>query len=131
MEENNDKNDSQLLLLPINQVVATDCNADCFVKKLNKIIQPHERSERGCTKSYRGLVQHFWSLNDNFLIARRSSLEILVFSPRSKFGGAKRPARTGREDGRKKKLTIFFSKARILACKKADFSTFRTVNDHF
>ena len=30
-----------------------------------------------------------------------------------------------------KKFTIFFSKARILARKTADFSTFRTVNDHF
>ena len=28
MEENNDENASQLLFLPINQVVATDCNAD-------------------------------------------------------------------------------------------------------
>ena len=70
-------------------------------------IQPRERSERGCTKSYRGLVTHFWLLNDHFLIARRSSLEILVFSPRSKFGGAKRVARTGREDGQKKILNFF------------------------
>ena len=30
-----------------------------------------------------------------------------------------------------KKIDDFFSKARILARKKADFSTFRTVNDHF
>ena len=47
----------------------------------------------------------------SFLIAQRSLLEILVFSPRSKFGGAKRPARTGREDGRKKKFKIFFQRA--------------------
>ena len=65
----------------------------------------------------------FRTVNDHFLIARRSSLEILVFSPRSKFGGAKRPARTGREDGQKK-LKFFFSKGRILAFKKAHFFFF-------
>ena len=37
------------------------------------------------------------------LIDRGSSLGILVFSPRLKFGGAKRPARTGREDGQEKR----------------------------
>ena len=31
----------------------------------------------------------------------------------------------------KKKFDNFFSKGRILAFKTADFSTFRTVNDHF
>ena len=46
----------------------------------------------------------------SFLIDRRSSLEILVFSPRSKFGGAKRLARTGREDGRKKNWRFFFQR---------------------
>ena len=47
----------------------------------------------------------------SFLIDRRSSLEILVFSPRSKFGGAKRPARTGREDGQEKNWIFFFQRA--------------------
>ena len=82
----------------------------CHFRHFYLFIQPRERSERGCTKSYRGLVKHFWSLNDHFLIARRSSLEILVFSPRSKFGGAKRVARTGREDGRKKNWRFFFQR---------------------
>ena len=72
----------------------------------------------------------FRTVNDQFLIDRRSSLEILVFSPWSKFGGAKRQARTGRED-RQKKFDNFFSKGRIFAYKTAHFSTFRTVNDHF
>ena len=44
----------------------------------------------------------------SFLIDRRSSLEILVFSPRSKFGGAKRLARTGREDGQEKRRKNHF-----------------------
>ena len=72
----------------------------------------------------------FLTVNDPFLIARRSSLEILVFGPRSKFRGAKQPARTGREEWRKK-IEVFSLKARISAYKKAHFSTFRTVNDHF
>ena len=37
------------------------------------IIQPRERSEQGCTKSYRGLGTHFWTVNNHFLIARRGS----------------------------------------------------------
>ena len=82
----------------------------CHFRHFYLFIQPRERSERGCTKSYRGLEGHFWLLNDHFLIARRSSLEILVFSPRSKFGGAKRVARTGREDGRKKNWRFFFQR---------------------
>ena len=57
----------------------------------------------------------------SFLIDRRSSLEIPVFSPRSKLGGAKRPARTGREDGREKN-SKFFLKGRILARKTAQSS---------
>ena len=65
----------------------------------------------------------------SFLIARRSSLQILVFSPRSKFGGEKRPARTGREVGREKKFN-FFSKGWIVSYKKAYFSSFWTVNYH-
>ena len=44
----------------------------------------------------------FRTVYDHFLITQRSSLKILIFSPRSKYGGAKRPARTGREDGRRK-----------------------------
>ena len=83
----------------------------CYLRHFYLFIQPRERSERGCTKSYRGLVQHFCLLNDHFLIARRSSPQILVFSPRSKFGGAKRQARTGREDGQEKKSKFFFQSA--------------------
>ena len=49
----------------------------------------------------------------SFLIARGSSLEIFVLGPRSKGGGAKRPARTGREDGRKKNSKIFFQRAEV------------------
>ena len=53
-------------------------------------IQPCSLHLRGCTKSYRGLVIHFWRQNYqklSFLIARWSLLEILVLSPWSKFGG--------------------------------------------
>ena len=82
----------------------------CHFRHFYLFIHPRERSERGCTKSYRGLVAHFCLVNDHFLIARRSSPQILVFSPRSKFGGAKRLARTGREDGRKKNWRFFFQR---------------------
>ena len=37
-----------------------------------------------------------------------SSLEIIVFSPRSKFRGSKRTARRGQEDGEKKMENFFF-----------------------
>ena len=65
-------------------------------------------SERGCTKAYRGLGSHFWPVNDHFFDRSAIIAGILVFSPRSKFWGAKRPARTGREDGQKKNLNFFF-----------------------
>ena len=83
----------------------------CHFRHFYLFIQPRERSERGCTKSYRGLGSHFCLLNDHFLIARRSSPQILVFSPRSKFGGANRLARTGREDGRNTNSKFFFQMA--------------------
>ena len=91
-------------------------------------IQPRERSERGCTKSYRGLEGHFWPQNDrkwSFLIARRSSLEILVLSPRSKFGGPKRTSRTGQEDGWEKKQKKSFLRGEFCRTKTPIFRLFR------
>ena len=91
------------------------------------IIQPRERSERGCTKSYRGLDEHFWGENDrkwSFMIARRSSLEILVLSPRSKFRGAKRTSRTGQEDGWGKKQKKSFLRGEFCRTKTPIFRLF-------
>ena len=91
-------------------------------------IQPRERSERGCTKSYRGLDIHFWRQNDrkwSFLIARRSSLEILVLSPWSKFGGPKRTSRTGQEDGWEKKQKKSFLRGEFCRTKTPIFRVFR------
>ena len=53
------------------------------------------------------------------------------FYSRIKVRGSKTTSSEGPRIWAKKNLTILFSKARILARKKADFSTFRTVNDHF
>ena len=58
------------------------------------------------------------------MIARRSSLEILVLSPRLKFGGAKRSSRTGQEDGWGKKQKNAFLRGKFCRTKTPIFRLF-------
>ena len=64
----------------------------CIIELITKLgqihdmfIEPHERSEWVDTKSYQGLAQHFWSLNDqsdHFLIESDHKSKALAGRPR-------------------------------------------------
>jgi hypothetical protein len=58
------------------------------------------------------------------MITQRSSLEILVLSPRSKFGGPKRTSRTGQEDGWGKKQKKSFLRGEFCPTKTPIFRLF-------
>ena len=60
----------------------------------------------------------------SFMITQRSSLEILVLSPRSKFGGPKRTSRTGQEDGWEKKQKKSFLRGEFCRTKTPIFRLF-------
>ena len=58
------------------------------------------------------------------MIIQRSSLEILVLSPRSKLGGAKRSSWTGQEDGWGKKQKKSFLRGEFCRTKTPIFCLF-------
>ena len=62
---------------------------------------------------------HFWLLG-----TRWSSMEILILSPRSKLGGAKRTSRTGQEDGWGKKQKKSFLRGEFCRTKRPFFRLF-------
>ena len=73
--------------------------------------------------TFRAVNDHFWSISDH-----RCKASFLV--PDQCLGVQNNQLGRAEKMG-EKKIQNFFSKGGILARKKADFSTFRTVNDHF
>ena len=63
------------------------------------------------------------------MIARRSLLEILVLSPRLKFGGPKRTSWTGQEDGWGKKQKNHFYGVNFAVRKRPFFDFFENLQD--